>query len=205
MSVVVAIKQDGVVYIGCDSQVTRGGTRRTLSSVNNYKVWKVLGVDNVLMAHTGSVKDACAVRTMEDLITEYDIYRNRIEYGLIVNRVYPEIIDRLQHLQYLPKEKPFDALNSSFLFAYKDKLFELASDGSVIEHEDYVTMGSGEDFARGSLSTTEEEEPNKRIIKAIKASASGDIYVNYPIILTNTENCEFIIVTEDNEKDFLNK
>ena len=37
MSVVVAIKKDGIIYMGADSQVTKGGTRTTLSNPNNYK------------------------------------------------------------------------------------------------------------------------------------------------------------------------
>ena len=43
MSVVVAIKENKKIDIGADSQVTRGGTRRTLRNPNNYKVWKIKG------------------------------------------------------------------------------------------------------------------------------------------------------------------
>ena len=41
------------------------------------------------------------------------------------------------------------------------------------------------------------------IIKAIKASATSDIYVDYPIIITDTETTKFNIITEKNEKQFL--
>ena len=41
MSVVVAIKEDNKIYIGADSQYTSGGTRRSLSNPNNYKIWEV--------------------------------------------------------------------------------------------------------------------------------------------------------------------
>ena len=57
MSVVVAIKENGRVFIGADSQVTRGGTRSTLKNRNNYKIWKDRDVDNCLMAHVGNVRD----------------------------------------------------------------------------------------------------------------------------------------------------
>ncbi len=36
-SVIVAIKKDGKVYLGCDSQVSLGGTRSTLKNPSNYK------------------------------------------------------------------------------------------------------------------------------------------------------------------------
>ena len=44
MSVVVAIKEGDKVFIGADSQVTKGGTRTTLKNPNNYKIWKVDGL-----------------------------------------------------------------------------------------------------------------------------------------------------------------
>lgn len=49
MSVIIAIKKDDVVYLGADSYVTRGGSRMSLSNPNNYKIWKVRGVENCLM------------------------------------------------------------------------------------------------------------------------------------------------------------
>ena len=41
MSVVVAIKQGEKVYLGADSQVTKGGTRQTLNNPNNYTSYKL--------------------------------------------------------------------------------------------------------------------------------------------------------------------
>lgn len=40
MSVVVAIKdkEKDLIYMGCDSQVTMGTGKRTLKSVNNFKI-----------------------------------------------------------------------------------------------------------------------------------------------------------------------
>ena len=49
MSVVVAIKKDGIIYMGADSQVTRGGTRTSLSNPNNslFKEFNLL-VDSLI-------------------------------------------------------------------------------------------------------------------------------------------------------------
>ena len=44
-----------------------------------------------------------------------------------------------------------------------------------------------------------------RIVKAIKSSAASDIYVDYPIVLLDTAEQTFHVVTEDNEKEFLKK
>lgn len=92
-----------------------------------------------------------------------------------------------------------------FFFAFKDKLYVIGRDRSVIEVDDYVAIGSGEDQAIGSLLSTEGDNPKERIVKAIKASAASDIYVDYPIILTDTEGTEFEIITEKNEGKYLGK
>lgn len=75
MSVAVAIKKDGKIYMGSDSQVTLGGTRTTLKNPNNYKIWKVLGVDNCLMGSVGNLRDTCVIKTMDTLVTEYNVYK----------------------------------------------------------------------------------------------------------------------------------
>ena len=206
MSVVAAIKQNGRVYIGCDSQVTKGWSRSTLKNPNNYKIWKVRGVDNCYMAHVGVVRDANVVRLIDGLVRDYDIYRGSIDYEYVVNRIVPMIIDELKDRHYLKGDSNyFDSMGSSYLFAYKDQLFMIASDGCVIEIDDYVAIGSGEDVAIGSLNSTVGDAPVSRIIKAIKASATSDIYVDYPIIFTDTESNEFTVVTENNEKDYLSQ
>ena len=203
MSVVVAIKKDNKVYLGCDSQVTSGGTRTTLKNPDNYKIWKVLGTENCLMASVGDVRDACVVRTMDRLVTDYNIYKGHISFDFVVNSIVPDIIQRLEEVRYLKKEGVFEGFNSSFLFAYDDQLYLIASDGSVITIEDFVAIGSGKNEAVGSLLSTDNLLPEERIVKAIKASAANDIYVDYPIIMTNTENTEFEVITEKSEKTYL--
>ena len=203
MSVVVAVKDNGKVYIGADSQVTRGGTRTTLKNPNNYKIWKVKGVDNCLMAHVGNVRDANAIRVMDRLVTEYDIFKNNIDFEFVVTCVVPDIINELKKYGFIDNKDHFDSLESRFIFAYKNMLFIINSDGCVLEIDDCVAIGSGECEAIGSLLSTEGESPKARIVKAIKASAASDIYVDYPIILTDTKRTEFEIITEKNENNYI--
>ena len=196
MSVVIGIKKDNVIYMGCDSQVTRGGSRTSLSNPNNYKIWKVKGVDNCLMGHVGDLRDACVIRIMTNLVRDIDVYRDEIDFEYVVFRIVPMIIDELKEYNYLVKDGKFNCMESRFLFAHMDKLFVICSDGSVIEIDDCVAIGSGESEAIGSMVSTEDEDTETRIIKAIKAASIHDIYVDYPIILSNTLNTEFSVVKE---------
>ena len=204
MSVVVAIKKDGKIIMGADSQVTRGGTRTSLSNPNNYKVWKVKGVENCLMGHVGSLRDACVVKIMDNLVRDIDIMRNMIDFEYVVTRIVPMIIEQLMEFNYLEKDDVFRTMDSKYLFAYQDHLYVIGLDGSVIEVDDCVAIGSGESEAIGSLVTTvEEDDPKVRLVKAIKASAAHDIYVDYPIVMTDTLSTDFVVVDEKNISEIL--
>ena len=203
MSVVVAIKKEDKIYIGSDSQVTRGGTRRTLNNPNNYKIWKVRGVDNCLMAHVGNVRDANVIRLIDGLVTDYDAYKNNVDYEYVVKSIVPDIVNALKARGFVKDEPYLDHMDSCFLFAFQNQLYMINTDGCVIEIDDYVAIGSGSDQAIGSLLSTEDEPSKTRIIKAIKASAASDIYVDYPIILSDTKDTEFEVINETNETKYL--
>ncbi len=68
----------------------------------------------------------------------------------------------------------------------------------MIEHDDYVAIGSGECETIGSLLSSDDDEmpPKEKIVKAIKASAAHDIYVDYPIILSDTKSTEFEVIKD---------
>lgn len=195
MSVVVAVKEGNKVFVGADSQVTSGGTRTTLKNPNNFKIWKVGETKNCLMAHVGHVREANVIRLL-DIVDEYDVYKNRIGYQYVVKKVIPAILRGLEDARIIKSGEIVEVMESSYLFIYKNHLFHIASDLSVIEVEDYVAIGSGSNQAIGSLLSTEGEKPKERIIKAIKASAASDIYVDYPIIITDSGSCEFEIISE---------
>ena len=196
MSVVVAIKENGKVTIGADSQCTRGGTRRTLSNPNNYKVWKVLDAENCLFAQVGLVREANIIRVARDLVPEMAQLKDRVDFSFVVKRLIPAMFEELEEYRALKKGDTPPEFDSSFLFAYKDKLFYISGNATVIEIDDYVAIGSGECEAIGSLLSTEGEKCEERIKKAIKASAASDIYVDYPIVIADTEKTEFKVFYE---------
>ena len=200
MSVVVAIKEDGKVIIGADSQCTRGGTRRTLSNPNNYKVWRVADTEHCLMGHVGLAREANIIRVARDLIPELTQMKDSVTFSFVVRRLVPALFEELENYRALKKEDGLPRFDSSFIFAYKERLFYISGNGTVMEIDDYCAIGSGECEAIGSLLSTEGEPSEERIKKAIKASAANDIYVDYPIVIADTEDAEFKVYYE---KDLL--
>ena len=196
MSVVVAIKEQGRVYIGADSQCTRGGTRRTLSNENNYKIWRVPDAEHCLMAHVGLVREANVARVARDLVPEILCLKGAVDFSFVVKHLIPRLFDEFEGNRILRKDDGIPVFDSAFLFAYRDKLFYISKNATVLEIDDCCAIGSGECEAIGSLLSTEGEPCEERIKRAIKASAASDIYVDYPIVIANTEECSFRIFGE---------
>ena len=205
MSVVVAIKDGKKIFIGADSQATKGNTRITLRNPNNFKIWKVVDSNNCLMASVGMMRDANVIRLVPGIVDGYDEYAKRVNYKFVVKFIVPNLVKELKKAGFIKDENYIESINSSFLFAYKDKLFLIDYDLCVLEINDYVAIGSGASEAIGSLLSTDSEDPRTRIIKAIKASAASDIYVDYPIIISDTETTRFEIISDDSEVAWLEK
>lgn len=198
MSVVVAIKKDGVVYMGADSQVSRGGTRTTLSNPNNYKIWKVRDVDNCLMGAVGSLRSSNIIKVCDDLVPEIVDIKDSVNFRFVVRSLVPHLMEELNEYNALGKDRDeMPNMDAEFLFAYHDRLYYIGANGAAIEVDDFHAIGSGMNEAVGSLITTvDEKDPVKRIQSAIKASASRDIYVDYPIVISNTEDSQFDVFYE---------
>ena len=168
----------------------------SFSNQNNYKIWKVRGVENCLMESVGSIRDSCAIRVMGSLVREIDTIHGDVDFNYIASRIEPMLREELKGHEFIEKDKPYSSMDSRFIFAFKDKLFTLEY-GAVIEHSNYVAIGSGECEAIGSLlSSDENERPIDKIIKAIKSSAAHDIYVDYSIILSDTKYTKLEIIKD---------
>ena len=198
MSVVVAIKKDGIIYMGADSQVSRGGTRTTLSNPNNYKIWSVSDVDNCLLGSVGTLRANNIIKVANDLIPEIVDIKNAVNFRFVVRHFVPRLMDELNDYNVLLKDKDDTPdMGADFLFAYHDRLYSIDRYGCVIEIDDFCAIGSGASEALGSLlSSMDEKNPVERIKTAIKASAAHDIYVDYPIVISNTEDTEYKVYYE---------
>ena len=198
MSVVVAIKKDNVVYMGADSQVTRGGTRTTLSNPDNYKIWAMSDSDNALMGGVGTVRPINVLKVANDLIPEAVDIKGNVDFRFVVRYLVPRMMDELADYKILLKnEDGVPNMDASFLFAYRDRLYNIDRWGTVITIDDFCAIGSGASEALGSLlSSADVEDPVERIKMAIKASAAHDIYVDYPIVISDTESTEFKVFYE---------
>lgn len=180
MTCVIGLLSDGVCYIGADSC---GSDGYTYENCNRSKVFKV---EDFIIGGTTSFR-------MLDLL----------EFSLIIPAVKPselENIDKFMRTTFVNavrqclKTGGFCKIDNSvdqggeFLIGYKDKLFRMQSDFSIITQIEYDVVGCGHQAAIGSLFTTKECEfsPSERIRIALSAAESIMIGVKGPFNIIST-------------------
>ena len=190
MSVVIAIKENGVTYMAADTQISFGDSKRHLKSDSLQKIWVASDIPNCIIGGVGLARDLNLIRyCTSELIPEAAVLKNDITVGTIMLSTVPVIFESIRNYTQLvtgcDKDIP---INSEFLLAYKDKIFDIAPDGTVEEVEDYIAIGSGADAALGSLKHTTDEPVYDRLIKALDAASESNLYVSEPYVCMDTEH-----------------
>ncbi|MDY3725809.1 MAG: hypothetical protein SOZ75_03005 [Candidatus Enterosoma sp.] len=208
MSVVIAIKENGVTYMAADTQISFGDSKRHLKSDSLQKVWAVTDTPHCIMGGVGLTRDLNLIRyCTSELIPEASVLKNEINVGTIMLNTVPTIFESIRNYTQLvtgcDKDIP---INSEFVLAYKDKIFDIAPDGTVEKVEDYIAIGSGADAALGSLKHTTDEPVYDRLIKALDAASESNLYVSEPYVCMDTEHCMlmdllFDDMLEEDEED----
>lgn len=208
MSVVIAIKENGVTYMAADTQISFGDSKRHLKSDSLQKVWAVTDTPHCIMGGVGLARDLNLIRyCTSELIPEASVLKNEINVGTIMLNTVPTIFESIRNYTQLVTGCDTDIpINSEFVLAYKDKIFDIAPDGTVEEVEDYIAIGSGADAALGSLKHTIDEPVYDRLIKALDAASESNLYVSEPYVCMDTEHCIlmdllFDEISEEDEED----
>lgn len=179
MSVIVGIKYNKGIVIGADSQSTAGGKK--LEDTIKIKKTKY---SNCCVGTCGCTRDGNILVTKDELMEYKDILEKKeIDFNYIVNIIVPNIFKTLRDNHRIALIDNIENSKSKFIYCTSKKMFKIWCDGAVTEHNDFITLGCGEDLVEGFLNTLNFENINleeaKAIIKtAIKQSCKDDIYIN---------------------------
>ena len=186
MSVIVAIKENGVVYMGADSQTTTGRRKRNGLNETAYKITRL--ENGMLVGFCGKVAAKQAILSLED------VFVLDKEGGLnkkhIVKEIVPKLVDKMQ----LIGDEDSGALDVSILLAYKDKLYRITVDLDVIHLNENGSDGAGRDLVNYVLFEMKNLPVRERILKALVASAKRTESVGGPYVLIDTQKQEFEVV-----------
>lgn len=170
MSCVVGIKQKGKIYLGADSCVTDAGRVLTLKDP------KIFRRGEFLIGFCGDLRVGQLLKHTK--IRGIETIENFVEF-------MKELFKKEGYIRkYKDKDCPAISTETEFIIAHKGRMYTVGEDLSIVEDSknDYAAIGSGADFALGSLFATKNTRisSRKRLIRALKCSAYFDPGVGTP-------------------------
>jgi ATP-dependent protease HslVU (ClpYQ) peptidase subunit len=189
MTCIVGLIENGVTYIGGDSLGSNGVSK---VSRKDKKVFKLKDTNNAILGYTSSFRMGQLLMYATGLIDKRD--EPDINHEYLVTKFVPNITKVFEGGGYA-KSKDGEKRGGTFLFGYKSKLYKIESDFQVGESFDnYDACGCGEDFALGSLKSTENLSlsPEERIRIALQAASKFSVGVAPPYYIINTSNDEVV-------------
>lgn len=170
MTCIVGIQEGGKVWIGGDSAAVGNNTIQVIDEE------KVFQNGDVIVGYTTSFR-------MGQILQNHWSPPARLEGQHPDHYVKTTLIESIRDVL---KSKGYAEVSSNqesggkFLLGYKGTLYRVDNDYQVIKMRDKMTaVGSGEEFALGSLASTE-GEPTERIEKALRAASRFNPYVREP-------------------------
>lgn len=155
-------------------------------------MFKLKDTPNAILGYTSSFRMGQLLTYSTELIDKRD--EPNINHEYIVTKFIPNVIKLFEDNGY-GTNKSGEKEGGVFLLAYKDKLWKVENDYQVGElFDNYDACGSGEDFALGSLKTTEDMNlsPMERIHLALQSASKFSVGVQPPFYIINTKDDKVI-------------
>lgn len=171
MSVVVALKHKNKCWLACDRQITIGDSKAYLES--HHKIFEVPDRPGCIIGHVGLLRGINLLETNNNYIDELSYYKKDLKYPYMVN-FFPLAVQNLfveNGLLFTEEDKSNFTLKGDFLvITPASDMYEISWDGAVIEKNSFAAIGSGKEYALGSLcsAVVEEDSTDEDIIKILQ-------------------------------------
>lgn len=186
MSVIVAVKENGVIYMGADSQTTMGSRKTNQLNETSYKVVRL---DNgILVGFCGRVAARQTILSMKDVVTLSE--EGTLTKRHIVKEIIPKFVDKMQQIG----DEESGSLCVGIMLAHKDKLYRITSSLDVIHLNEIGSDGAGNDLVNYALFEMQNLSVRERILTALEESARRDSSVCGPYVLIDTKDLKYEVV-----------
>jgi ATP-dependent protease HslVU (ClpYQ) peptidase subunit len=189
MSVLIAFKKNGTIYMGTDTRVVVGDHKRNEMRRCNLKIQKL---DNgILLGITGERLERQTLIAYSEIFTLDKA--GKLTRKHLVKEIVPRLISVLEEEKLMiEKEGEFPYMQAQIILAYKDTMYEICSSFAVIKYEDFQVWGRASDYAQATLMNTKEtDDINQRIVKALDITADNSQYVGKPYVLIDTKKMKY--------------
>lgn len=169
MTCIVGLVSNNKIYLGSDSRAT-AGNHVVPSKVN--KIFKKN--DEIMMGIAGYVR-------VSDVLRSLFIVPPKPESKTDLDYLQVEFVNSiracLESVKIIINDSGMAMMgDSSMILVYKNKLYNIDNSFSVMEFPEYTCIGSGQDYAYGSLETTSKMKVSgrKRVELALEAACKFD-------------------------------
>lgn len=173
MTCIVAVKQNGIIYMGADS-----GCGLDTGETFILETKKIIKKDNMLLGISGFPRVINLVQY--GLIFPVDECDDPMEY--LVRDFVPSFQKCLESYGFCRCEDGvLHVPDSRILIGYKGRLFQVEANFQVIETiDDFAAIGSGCQVALGSMYSSQMKEPQERLELALDSAERYDNMVSSP-------------------------
>lgn len=162
MTCIVGIKAEDGLWIGGDSAVSSDNLVQTIADP---KVWKR---GQFIIGFAGSLRVGQIIKYKMKIPP----FNKRPPTEYMVTGFVDAMRKALKNSGAARKESQEEAQENQFLIGFKGRLFEIDEAYGVCEiNDEYIAIGSGTEYALGSLYTTKSKNPEKRIKAALEAAS----------------------------------
>ena len=187
MSVIIALKENGVIYFGADTQATTSSSEKSLA-MNDVK-FKVQRFDNGILA------GFCGSAGSIDKIVLKNIFSTDENGNLTKKHLVTETVPKLAAmLDEIQDEDDEDSMNISIILAHGANLYKIEPNLVVYKINEYTKSGSGSPYVDYAIDHYRDLPVKERLIKALTESARRDPYVSGPFVLIDTKVLKYEII-----------
>lgn len=196
------IDKNNHVWLGADSMVTIGDREKAYmgnESELDSKISKLKGPDTLYVAGTGSVVDQQVVALMPSPTGTHKTGEDPLSFESLATYFVPNVFKALSDRNRINNsETEGHRLLQTFIISTGKSLYALYCDGSLFPIKKFDTIGSGAEYALGSLkhSLNANKPAEFAIEEAVRAAAVSNPYVGGDIVIVDTTTGKKKIIKE---------
>ena len=194
--ILIAMKKGDTIYMGTDTRIIVGDSKRNEISECNCKIQKL--ENGMLLGVTGERIEKQTLIAYSEIFTLDK--KGQLTRRHIIKEIIPKLMEMLAEEELLvEKEGEMPYMKADICLAYKDVLYEISPGFAVFKYEDYQVVGRESNYAQATIMNTKDSDDiNERIIKALDITSVNSYHVGRPYVLIDTKNLEYKFVKGDN-------
>jgi ATP-dependent protease HslVU (ClpYQ) peptidase subunit len=194
MSLVIAVKHEGVIYMGADTQTTAGNSRINGISKKRYKIKTC--PSGILLGLSGILTNSAHLYLHDEW---FDIPKDeKLTHEYILKHIVNPFFSELESLKKLDTAyNDLKSMECSLIVAKDDIMFKVEQSGAILEMPYFVAIGSGSEHVYPFFRYPMPGKPDEKILQALMIASTYEPTVHAPYVLIDSKHLIFDTIEGD--------